>query len=68
MKKGDPENSNLMLEPGEGNSVKKDVIRDNLAWADARCPSSLFVSDAFLEILSSRQINDFSTRFTLKEV
>ncbi|MFS1876811.1 imm11 family protein [Enterovibrio norvegicus] len=68
MEKADPENSNLMLEPGEGNSVKKDVISDNLAWADARCPSSLFVSDAFLETLSSRKIDDFSTRFTLKEI
>ena len=67
-KKDDIANSTCRLRPGDGNAVKKDVIKGHLAWADARCPSSLFVSDAFLEILSSRQIDDFSTRYILKEV
>ncbi|WP_428258945.1 imm11 family protein [Enterovibrio norvegicus] len=67
-KKDDIANSTCRLRPGDGNAVKKDVIKGHLAWADARCLSSLFVSDAFLEILSSRQIDDFSTRYILKEV
>ncbi|WP_281545005.1 DUF1629 domain-containing protein [Grimontia sp. SpTr1] len=67
-KKDDIANSPCRLRPGDGNAVKKDVIKGHLAWADARFRSNIFISDAFLEILSSRQIDDFSTRFTLKEV
>ncbi|WP_163390566.1 imm11 family protein [Enterovibrio norvegicus] len=67
-KKDDIANSTCELIHGDGNFVKKNVIDGHLAWADARCPSTLFISDAFLEILSSRQIDDFSYDHKLKEI
>ncbi|MGF1864120.1 hypothetical protein L4D15_02420 [Enterovibrio norvegicus] len=67
-KKDDIANSTCRLNYGEGNFLKKNVIDGHLAWADARCILTLFISDAFLEILSSRQIDDFSCDHKLKEI
>ncbi|SFO71986.1 imm11 family protein [Enterovibrio norvegicus] len=67
-KKDDIANSTCQLRHGDGNFVNKNVIDGHLAWADARCQSKLFISDAFLEILSSRQIDDFSWTHKLKEI